>query len=206
MLRVRIKICGITCEPDALEAAEAGADAIGLVFHPASPRCVAVDRAAAIVRAVGPFVTTVGLFVDAAPERVRQVLAETGIHVLQLHGSETPSYCAQFGVPYLKALRMQPGLDPVAAAAAYPDAAGLLFDAWDPQLAGGTGTRFDWSLLPAARHQPLILAGGLAPANVAAAVRQVRPYAVDVSSGVETAPGIKSARLIRDFVAAARSG
>ncbi|MGE3297032.1 MAG: phosphoribosylanthranilate isomerase [Porticoccaceae bacterium] len=202
---IRVKICGITRETDAQAAADAGADAIGLVFHPASPRCVSLAMAASIVRSVGPFVTTVGLFVDAAPDRVREVLARTGIHLLQLHGSETPDYCAQFGVPFIKALRMAPGLDPATAAACYPAAAGLLFDAWDPVVAGGTGTGFDWSRLPVLREQPLILAGGLAPANVAAAVRQVRPYAVDVSSGVEAAPGIKDPRLLRDFIEAAKA-
>ncbi|MFZ2207285.1 MAG: phosphoribosylanthranilate isomerase [Porticoccaceae bacterium] len=202
---IRVKICGITRESDARAAADAGADAIGLVFHPASPRCVSIAMAASIVRMLGPFVTTVGLFVDAAPDRVREVLARTGVHLLQLHGSETPDYCAQFGVPYIKALRMAPGVDPAAAAAGYPAAAGLLFDAWDPVVAGGTGAGFDWSRLPASRRRPLILAGGLSPANVAQAVRQVHPYAVDVSSGVEVAPGIKDPRLIRDFIAAARS-
>lgn len=202
---IRVKICGITRESDAQVAADAGADAVGLVFHPASPRCVSIAMAASIVRMLGPFVTTVGLFVDAAPARVREVLARTGVHLLQLHGSETPDYCAQFGVPYIKALRMAPGLDPAAAAANYPTAAGLLFDAWDPLVAGGTGARFDWSRLPAPRDRPLILAGGLDPANVAEAVRQVRPYAVDVSSGVEVAPGIKDPQLLRDFIAAAKA-
>ncbi|MGB5096313.1 MAG: phosphoribosylanthranilate isomerase [Porticoccaceae bacterium] len=202
---MRVKICGITREADAQAAADAGADAIGLVFHPASPRCVSLALAASIARIVGPFVTTVGLFVDAAPDRVREVLACTGIHLLQLHGNETPAYCAQFGVPFIKALRMAPGLDPAAAAANYPAAAGLLFDAWDPLVAGGTGVGFDWSRLPAQRGLPLILAGGLDPTNVAEAVRQVRPYAVDVSSGVEVSPGIKDPRLIRAFIAAAKS-
>lgn len=201
----RVKICGITREADARAAADAGADALGLVFHPASPRCVSLAMAASIVRMLGPFVTTVGLFVDAAPDRVREVLACTGIHLLQLHGNETPAYCAQFGVPFIKALRMAPGLDPAAAAANYPAAAGLLFDAWDPVVAGGTGVGFDWSRLPAQRELPLILAGGLDPTNVAEAVRQVRPYAVDVSSGVEVSPGIKDPRLIRAFIAAAKS-
>ena len=202
---IRVKICGITREADAQAAAAAGADDIGLVFHPASPRCVSLALAASIARIVGPFVTTVGLFVDAAPDRVREVLACTGIHLLQLHGNETPAYCAQFGVPFIKALRMAPGLDPAAAAANYPAAAGLLFDAWDPLVAGGTGVGFDWSRLPAQRGLPLILAGGLDPTNVAEAVRQVRPYAVDVSSGVEVSPGIKDPRLIRAFIAAAKS-
>lgn len=202
---IRVKICGITREADAQAAADAGTDAIGLVFHPASPRCVSLALAASIVRIVGPFVTTVGLFVDAAPDRVREVLACTGIHLLQLHGNETPAYCAQFGVPFIKALRMAPGLDPAVAAANYPAAAGLLFDAWDPVVAGGTGAGFDWSRLPAQRGLPLILAGGLDPTNVAEAVRQVRPYAVDVSSGVEVSPGIKDPRLIRAFIAAAKS-
>lgn len=200
-----IKVCGITRIADAEAAVAAGVDALGLVFHPASPRVVSVAQAAAIAAAVGPFVTTVALFVNATIARVEAVLAATGIHLAQFHGDETPEYCRSFRRPYIKAIRMAPGLDAAAAAARYPDAAACLFDAWHPRLAGGTGDVFDWSRLPDIAPQPLILAGGLTVANVAAAVRGRRPYAVDVSSGVESAPGQKDARRIAEFVAAVRS-
>lgn len=205
MTRTFVKICGITCIEDARLAVAAGADALGFVFHPASPRAVAVDAAAAIVAAVGPFVTSVALFVDAAPQRVGAVLAATGIQLAQFHGSESPDYCAAFGRPYIKAIRMAPDLDPSAAAQRYPDAAAWLFDAWDPALAGGTGTAFDWSRLPAAPARPLILAGGLTAANVGEAIRRARPYAVDVSSGVESTPGRKDPERLRAFLAAVRA-
>jgi phosphoribosylanthranilate isomerase len=204
MTKTFVKICGITRLEDAQAAVAAGADALGFVFHPPSPRALGIDRAAAIVTALGPFVTTVALFVDAEPDWVAEVLAATGIQLPQFHGGELPAYCAAFRRPYIKAIRMAPGLDPVAAAAPYTDAAACLFDAWDPDRAGGTGATFDWARLPRALAQPLILAGGLTPDNVAAAVRAVRPYAVDVSSGVETSPGCKDDRLIRALLAAVR--
>jgi len=203
--RTFVKICGITCLEDARLAVAAGADALGFVFHPPSPRAVAVDAAAAIVAALGPFVTSVALFVDADPQRVGAVLAATGIRLAQFHGSESPDYCAAFGRPYIKAIRMAPDLDPTAAAQRYPDAAAWLFDAWNPALAGGTGTAFDWSRLPAAPARPLILAGGLTAANVGEAIRRVRPYAVDVSSGVESTPGRKDPERLRAFLAAVRA-
>lgn len=205
MTKTFVKICGITRLEDARAALAAGADALGFVFHPSSPRALGIDRAAAITAALGPFVTTVALFVDAEPSWVEEVLAVTGIHLPQFHGGETPEYCAAFRRPYIKAIRMAPGLDPVAAAAPYTGAAAWLFDAWDPDRAGGTGTTFDWTRLPGALARPLILAGGLTPENVDAAVRAVRPYAVDVSSGVEAGPGRKDDRRIRALLAAVRS-
>lgn len=204
MTKTFVKICGITRLEDAQAAVAAGADALGFVFHPPSPRALGIDRAAAITAALGPFVTTVALFVDAEPDWVAGVLAATGIHLAQFHGQETPEYCAAFRRPYIKAIRMAPGLDPVAAAARYAGAAACLFDTWDPDRPGGTGMTFDWARLPRALARPLVLAGGLTPENVATAVRSVRPYAVDVSSGVETGPGCKDERLIRALLAAVR--
>lgn len=205
MTRTFIKVCGITRIADAEAAVAAGVDALGFVFHPASPRAVTVAQAAAIAAAVGPFVTTVALFVNAPAAQVEAVLAATGIHLAQFHGDETPEYCRSFRRPYIKAIRMAPGLDAAAAAARHGDAAACLFDAWHPRLAGGTGDVFDWSQLPDITPRPLILAGGLTAANVTAAVHCLRPYAVDVSSGVESAPGQKDARRIAEFVAAVRS-
>lgn len=205
MTRIFVKVCGITRVADAEAAVAAGADALGLVFHPPSPRAVTVEQAARIAAAVGPFVTTVALFVDAAAPHVAEVLAATGIHLAQFHGDETPEYCRSFRRPYIKAIRMAPSVDAAAAAARYADAAACLFDAWHPDLAGGTGAVFDWSRLPGAASRPVILAGGLNADNVAEAVHRLRPYAVDVSSGVESAPGCKDARLLAEFVAAARA-
>ncbi|MEW5791877.1 MAG: phosphoribosylanthranilate isomerase [Pseudomonadota bacterium] len=201
---IRVKICGITRPEDARAAAAAGADAIGLVFHPASPRAVSVAQACAILEALPPFVTSVGLFVDTAPETVAGVLARCPLDLLQFHGDEAPAYCGAFGRPYIKAIRMRGPLDLEALARAYHDARGLLLDAYTPAAAGGTGLTFDWSLIPSGLARPLVLAGGLHPGNVAEAVRRVRPYALDVSSGVEAAPGIKDAALIQAFVANAR--
>lgn len=205
MTRTFIKVCGITRIADAEAAVAAGVDALGFVFHPASPRAVTIEQAAGIAAAVGPFVTTVALFVNAAAAHVEAVLAATGIHLAQFHGDETPEYCRSFRRPYIKAIRMAPGLDAAAAAARHADAAACLFDAWHPRLAGGTGDVFDWSQLPSVVPRPLILAGGLTATNVAAAVRGLHPYAVDVSSGVESAPGHKDARRIAEFVAAVQS-
>lgn len=201
---IRVKICGITRPEDARAAAAAGADAIGLVFHPASPRAVSVAQACAILEALPPFVTSVGLFVDAAPETVAGVLARCPLDLLQFHGDEAPAYCGAFRRPYIKAIRMRGPLDLEAVALTYADARGLLLDAYAPTAAGGTGLTFDWSLIPGGLARPLVLAGGLHPGNVAEAVRRVRPYALDVSSGVEAAPGIKDAALIQAFVANAR--
>lgn len=196
----RIKICGITRIEDALAAAHAGADAIGLVFAEPSPRRVTPQAARDIAAALPPFVGTVALFVNPAPHAVDTVLEVLRPDCLQFHGEEPPEFCAAFGVPWIKAARVRPGVDLLQFAARYAVARGLLLDAYSAAAHGGTGERFDWSLIPARLPRPLILAGGLCPANAAAAVRAVRPWALDVSSGVEDAPGIKSASKIAAFV------
>ena len=170
----RVKICGITRAEDGLAAAAAGADAIGLVFAD-SPRRVAPAQAQAIVRALPPFIKVVGLFVDAGEAEVKEVLRQVPLDLLQFHGRESPEFCRAAGRPYIKAIAMQAGKDVTAEAAHYPDAAGLLFDAYHPALAGGSGETFDWERVPRGLQQPVILAGGLTPENVAAAVRAVRP-------------------------------
>lgn len=205
-LRTRVKICGITRPGDACDAAAAGADAIGLVFYPASPRALDIDRAIDICRALPPFVTVVGLFVDEQPARIREVLDAVPVDLLQFHGGEPAAQCGGYGRPYIKAIGMREDLDPLAAMQSYPDAAGFLFDTYQPDIRGGGGVGFDWRRLPAQRERPLILAGGLTPDNVAQAIREVRPWAVDVSSGVETAKGIKSAERITAFMQAVESG
>ena len=203
--RTRIKVCGFTRVDDALAAAEAGVDAIGLVFYPPSPRHVTVEQAAAIVRAMPAFVTTVGLFVDASPQQVRDTRDRTGFVLAQYHGDERPAQCAAAGIPFIKALRVRPGMDLLNCSQAFSAARGLLFDAFQAGVPGGTGHRFDWALIPDGLGLPLILSGGLGPANVGEAVRTVRPYAVDVSSGVEREKGIKCADLVRQFVKGVRN-
>jgi phosphoribosylanthranilate isomerase len=200
--RTRVKICGITRVDDARAAAEAGADAIGLVFYAPSPRAVALARAQAIIAALPPFVSVVGLFVNPAREEVAAALAQLPLDLLQFHGEEPPEFCASFARPYLKALRVRPDTDILAFQRRYAGARGHLFDAWHAELYGGSGASFDWKLLGAAREggSRAILAGGLAPGNVAEACRAVRPWAVDVSTGVESAPGLKSAKLISQFI------
>jgi phosphoribosylanthranilate isomerase len=197
---VRVKICGITRPEDAIAAAYAGADAIGLVFYSPSPRAVDIDTALSIVRALPPFVTTVGLFVDAAPEAVRAVLAAVPLDLLQFHGDEPDEYCQQFLRPYVKALRVQSGDDLNALTAKWPGACGILLDSFKQGVPGGTGEVFDWSLIPAYRHWNLILAGGLDAGNVAEAVRRCQPWAVDVSGGVEQTKGIKDVSRITRFM------
>jgi phosphoribosylanthranilate isomerase len=199
-----VKICGITRVEDALAAAQAGAHAIGLVFHTASPRSVAPQRAAQIVRALPPFVTSVALFVDAPPAFVRAVLDAVPAALLQFHGGEPPEYCAAFGRPWLKAIRVAPGVDLLQCAARYAGARGLLLDAFSTAAHGGTGESFDWDLIPSGLPLPIVLAGGLTPQNVGEAVRRVRPWAVDVSSGVEREKGIKDAAKIAAFIRGAR--
>lgn len=201
---VRSKICGITRIEDALAAAAAGADAIGLVFYAPSPRAVTASQARQIVAALPPFVTTVGLFVDAPRAEVEAVLREVPLDLLQFHGDEAPEDCRGFGRPYVKALRVRSPEDVQACCARYADAAGILLDTFVPGIPGGTGECFDWSLVPADAALPLILAGGLDAGNVSAAIRQVRPYAVDVSGGVEAGKGIKDATKVQSFVAAVR--
>lgn len=196
----RVKICGITRVEDALAAARFGADAIGLVFYERSPRCVSIVQAAQLAAALPPFVSTVGLFVDAAPAFVREVLAAVPLDLLQFHGDESPEYCAQFGRPYLKAVRVRAGVDLLQCAARYEGAKALLLDAHVEGIPGGTGATFDWKLLPEQLPLPVILSGGLDAGNVAAGIEQVRPCAVDVSSGVEAMKGIKDAAKIAAFI------
>ncbi len=197
---VRVKVCGITRPEDALVAAEAGADAIGLVFYAPSPRAVDSETARTITDCLPPFVTSVGLFVDAAPEYVREVLANVPLDLLQFHGDETDAYCQQFSRPYMKALRVRPGDDLNALAAKWPGACGILLDSFKQGVPGGTGEVFDWSMVPADRAWNLILAGGLDADNVRGAVVRCRPWAVDVSGGVEQSKGIKDASKITRFI------
>jgi len=200
----RVKICGITREEDLSAAAQLGADAIGLVFYAKSPRYVAASRAAELLCKLPPFVTSVGLFVNAPAEEVRAVLAEARVDLLQFHGDEEPEYCASFGLPYLKAVRVKPGVDLVQYAARHAGARGLLLDAFVEGIPGGTGLSFDWSLIPGNLPLPVVLSGGLDPDNVRQAVERVKPWAVDVSSGVEAAKGIKDAAKIAAFMQGVR--
>ncbi|NJN48373.1 MAG: phosphoribosylanthranilate isomerase [Candidatus Competibacteraceae bacterium] len=200
------QICGITRPEDGLAAAHAGADAIGLVFFAGSSRNVDTAIARQIVAALPPFVAVVGLFVDADPEHVRFVLQQMPLHLLQFHGNEEPDYCAAFGFPYIKAVPMGAGADVTDYAQRFEAADGLLLDNYGGDQIGGSGQRFDWARIPPQVHKPIILAGGLNATNVGAAVQQIRPFAVDVSSGVETAKGIKDSQLIRAFVGAVEKG
>lgn len=202
---MRIKICGITRVEDALTLLDAGVDAIGLNFYPKSPRFVSVDMAREIAMVVGPFVTVAGLFVDADPAEVNRVLQKVPLHLLQFHGDETREYCESFNRPYLKALRMRPELDPLQAIDAYSSAVGILLDAYKPGVPGGTGDTFDWARVPVNCSMPIVLAGGLTPDNVAQAVSATRIYGVDVSGGVESAPGVKDPDKVRAFIRNARS-
>ena len=196
----RVKICGITRPEDAQIAATAGADAIGLVFYSPSPRYVTPAQAVDIVRELPPFVARVGLFVNHSPAQVAEICSQVELDVLQFHGDESPADCAVSGKRYLKAIRMAPGRSVNDAMNQYSDAAAVLLDSFDPDQYGGSGETFDWQRIPGDLKLPLILAGGLNCDNVVTAIKLVRPYAVDVSSGVETAPGIKSAEKIRQFI------
>ena len=196
----RVKVCGITRTEDALHAAAEGVDAIGLVFYPKSPRFVSASQAAVICRRLPAFVTSVALFKDADAETVQQVLEQVPVDLLQFHGSESADFCRQFGRPYIKALGMAGESVVPKRVEAYHDARGLLLDGHAPGAAGGSGESFEWSLIPADVDYPLILAGGLDAANVAEAIKIVRPYAVDVSSGVESGKGIKDAALVTAFM------
>ncbi|MFD2641018.1 phosphoribosylanthranilate isomerase [Pseudomonas japonica] len=204
MSAVRSKICGITRVEDALAAAEAGADAIGLVFYAKSPRAVNVQQAREIIAALPPFVTTVGLFVNASRCELNEILEAVPLDLLQFHGDETPADCEGFNRPWIKALRVRPGDDLEAACKLYARASGILLDTYVAGVPGGTGEAFDWALVPEHLSKPIILAGGLSPANVGAAIAQVRPWAVDVSGGVEQAKGIKDPARIQAFLAAVR--
>lgn len=198
---LRVKICGLTRVEDARIAMEAGADAIGLVFYEKSPRSVTIQQAAEIARAVGPFCSVVGLFVDASSEFVNEVLSKVALHVLQFHGSEDDEYCVQFNRPFYKAIRMKEGLDVQAAMAKFPSAIAILLDAYRAGVPGGTGETFDWQRVPQDAQTPIVLAGGLTPDNVEQAIQSTQVYAVDVSGGVEAQPGKKDSEKVRAFIA-----
>jgi phosphoribosylanthranilate isomerase len=199
-LRVRVKICGITRPEDALNAVHYGADAIGLVFYPPSSRNVSISLAAEIAKIVPAFVSVVGLFVNAETSFIDEVLAQVKLDLLQFHGDESPAECAQFGRPFIKAIRVKNDTNLVQCAQDFSAARGLLLDTYTAGVAGGTGHVFDWSLIPAELSLPLILAGGLTATNVGNAIQQVKPYAVDISGGVEAAKGIKDAAKIAAFM------
>ena len=205
MAHTRIKICGITRPEDAQAAVECGADAIGLVFYAKSPRAVTVEQALDCVSSIAPFVSVVALFVNEPAQSIERILKTVPVDVLQFHGDETPEFCAQFGRPFLKALRVQPSTDIVSLSAQYSSARGILLDAWQQGVPGGTGKTFDWALATGVFPKSIVLAGGLNPENVAGAIEQVRPAAVDVSGGVELEPGIKSRSAIKDFISAVRA-
>jgi len=199
-MRTRVKICGITRETDAHAAVEYGADALGFVFYPPSPRHVAVETAARIVRSLPPFVTTVALFVDASAKQIAEVVDQVGVDLLQFHGNETPETCEGHQRPWIRAVRMRADIDLAAQASAFGGARGLLLDAYRPGVPGGTGESFDWGRIPADMASRVVLAGGLTANNVGRAIRAVRPYAVDVSGGVERDKGIKDASEIKRFI------
>jgi phosphoribosylanthranilate isomerase len=201
-MRTRIKICGFTRVEEAVFAARLGADAIGLVFYPPSPRNVQIYQANEIVKALPAFTSVVALFVDEQESVIRKVLEQVPIDCLQFHGDESPEACRVYGKRYLKAVRMQEGLDVAELAKQYHDADGLLLDAYHPGIKGGTGNCFDWSLIPKWCDLPMILAGGLDATNAMVAIEKVRPYALDVSSGVETVKGIKDKEKIAAFMSA----
>lgn len=204
MKRTRVKICGLTRPQDVRAAALEGADAIGFVFYPKSPRFVDAARAAELAIHVPPFVTIVGLFVNPEPAYVKSILAAVPIQLLQFHGDEDAAFCAQFGRPYIKAVRMREGVDLLHYAASFESAQAILVDAYAEGY-GGSGETFDWTLIPPGLNKPLILSGGLSAANVEEAIRSIHPVAVDVSSGVESGKGIKDARRIADFIAGVRN-
>jgi phosphoribosylanthranilate isomerase len=212
MLRTRIKICGLTRPQDVIAAAEAGVDAVGFVFYPPSPRNVSFEKAAELAGLLPPFVAAVGLFVDPQAECVTEALRSVPLQWLQFHGDESDARCAALStipgtdrsLPWIKAVRMRPGVDLLESSDSHPGARGLLLDAFVEGY-GGCGKTFDWSLIPSGVGRPLVLSGGLGPANVGEAIRRLRPWAVDVSSGVEVAKGIKDAAKIAAFVAEVRN-
>ncbi len=202
---MKIKVCGFTQAQNAYDAAILGIDAIGLVFYEKSPRCVDTQQAREIVQALPPFVNRVGLFVNADSDFIDEVLCEVPLDTLQFHGDETPQQCAQYAMPFIKALRMQSTTDLATLSEDYHQASGLLLDAFSQEAYGGTGEQFDWSLAKADIDLPIILAGGMNAQTVSAAIAQVNPYAVDVSSGVESAKGVKDIAKIQEFIQQVRS-
>ena len=202
---VKVKICGITNLPDGMAAAEAGADALGFVFYDQSPRRISIEAAAGLIRQLPPFVMKVGVFVNAPADLVVRAIRECGLNLLQFHGEESPEYCLQFGLMSMKAFRIRDAASLQALLGYHTDA--WLLDAYAPDNPGGTGETFNWDLALEAQAwgRPIFLAGGLTPANVAEAVRRARPYGVDVSSGVEAAPGRKDHAKVRAFIQAAKA-
>jgi phosphoribosylanthranilate isomerase len=201
----RIKICGITTPEDALSAISFGADAIGLVFYPASPRAVTLQQAASIAAVVPPFVSVVALFVNEEVSRINQILSSLPIDVLQFHGDESAEFCEQFNRPYIKAVRVKAELDLSHVCSAYTTAKGVLLDAWQDGVPGGTGKTFDWRLAALELPLPVVLAGGLNGGNVSEAISALQPAAVDVSGGVELSPGIKDHAKIKQFISAVKA-
>ena len=201
-MRTRVKICGITRVEDALAAVRLGADAIGLVFYAESPRNVSLQAAQEIVAVLPPFISVVGLFVNASQNKIQTVLSQLRLDVLQFHGDETAADCAQFNLPYIKAIRVKPDTNLLQCCLEFNSAKALLLDAYTDAAYGGTGHVFDWNLIPRSLPLPVILAGGLTAENVGAAIQQIQPYAVDVSGGVEQAKGIKDAEKIAAFMRA----
>ncbi|MBK8816064.1 MAG: phosphoribosylanthranilate isomerase [Methylococcaceae bacterium] len=205
-MRTRVKICGFTDAEEAVFAAKAGVDAIGLVFYEPSPRHLSIERAVKIVNALPAFVSVVALFVDELEETINKVLEKVPVDCLQFHGNEEPEACRKYGKRYIKAVRMRQNTDISLLSSLYADADGLLLDAYHPGIQGGTGDRFDWDLVPKQCNLPIILAGGLDATNVITAIEQTSPYAVDVSSGVELGKGIKDKNKIAAFMSAVHQG
>lgn len=205
MSGVRVKICGITNVEDAKAVVDAGAHALGLVFYEASPRAVDLEQARAIAFAAGPFISVTALFVNPPASLVGSIVSRVPVQLLQFHGNETAAFCETFQRPYIKAIRMRPDLDVAAAIAAHPNASGFLLDAYRPGVPGGTGETFDWDRVPRDSNVPIVLAGGLTPENIAEAIRKTGVYGVDVSGGVESAPGKKDHNQIKSFITNARS-
>lgn len=206
MKRTRVKICGLTRESDLAAAVDMGTDAVGLVFYAPSPRAVEIEQARGLLNALPPFVTSVGLFVDAEPAFVRAVLSGVTLDLLQFHGDEPPQYCVAFQRPWIKAVRMRPGTNLRELVERYRGASALLLDTYDPAAAGGTGRRFDWDLVPAWLAPHIVLAGGLNPSNVRDAIRRLRPYGLDVSGGVESAKGVKDRVKMEAFLQGVKDG
>ncbi len=205
-LKTRVKFCGVTRVEDALHAASIGVDAIGLVFYAESPRVVSIEQAKAIVDSLPPFVTRVGLFVNAERVEVEQISKEVGLDVLQFHGDESPEDCEHYDRPFIKAVRMQEGIDLKKISQQFNNAQALLLDAYDKAKYGGTGKAFDWDIIPKDLSMPIILAGGLSPDNVAEAIKNVRPFAVDVSGGIEQIKGIKDNKKMNAFMNGVSNG
>lgn len=204
-LRTRVKICGITRVQDALEAVRCGADAIGLVFYAASPRCVTILQAQQVVAAIPPLVSVVALFVNATQAEIENVTSQVRIDIVQFHGDETAAECERIKLPYFKAIRVNPDTNLLKCEAEFNGAKGLLLDTYSESAYGGTGHAFDWDLIPKNMSKPVILAGGLMAENVGLAIQKVKPYAVDISGGVEISKGVKDSDKIATFMLAVQS-